>query len=323
MSETNLCDDCVAVMERIEQTSDSARQYNSAIRVFSRWYDDCLLTADNVDIDAYLRHLTDDREYAYDTVTTHRSGLVRLFKAGQFLADADRLAVDLPAENPAQKVDTKAVTDGSGTKKERELDRRKDRHALPKSDVEALIENVPTPTVRNELLCRLSYQCMLRRGEVVSLKQSDIDGNDLTVRAEVSKTGESRTVRFNGKVKRLFDMWAVDREAKFGETEYLFPSDHRDGHITPERLNTVVKMAAKDAEIQDTLYTTAHGHERQKVTAHTLRHSGAVRRWQNDVDLRTLQKALGHSKITTTEDYLDVSDDSVGEKMLSGWTDDD
>jgi len=123
--------------------------------------------------------------------------------------------------------------------------------------------------------------------------------------------------------RRLLDMWAVDREAKHGETELLFPSDRRDGHLTTERLNVVVKKAAESAGIQETLYTTAHGHDRQKVTAHTLRHSGAVRRWDNGVDVRTLQKALGHQSIDTTEQYLDVSDDSVGEKMVSGWTDDD
>jgi len=104
-------DDCAAVMSRIEDVSDSARQYNSAVRVFNRWYDGCPLTADNVDIDGYLRHLTSERGYAYDTVTTHRSGLVKLFDEAQFLADGGRLDTEIPDENPARKVDTKAVTD--------------------------------------------------------------------------------------------------------------------------------------------------------------------------------------------------------------------
>lgn len=315
--------DCRAVMDRIESISDSSRQYNSAIRVFNRWYDGCPLTADNVDIDGYLRHLTDDRGYAYDTVTTHRAGLVKLFDEAEFLADGGRIDTDIPDENPARKVSTNAVTSSSDTKKESELERLSDRHALEKETVEEIIDHVPSPTVRNELLCRLTYQCMLRRGEVVSIKQSDINGNNLTIRSEVSKTGESRTVRFDGTIRRLLDMWSVDREARHGtDSEYLFPSDRREGHIMTKTPNLVVKEAATSLGIQETLYTTSHGHKRQKVTAHTLRHSGAVRRWDNGVDLRTIQKALGHASLSQTQEYLDVSDDSVGEKMVSGWSDD-
>jgi integrase len=67
------------------------------------------------------------------------------------------------------------------------------------------------------------------------------------------------------------------------------------------------------------LYTDAKGAEHQAVSFHSLRHSGAVRRWENGADLRTLQILLGHEYISTTQDYLDVDMDDVAHKTRRFW----
>ena len=44
----------------------------------------------------------------------------------------------------------------------------------------------------------------------------------------------------------------------------------------------------------------------QRVSAHTLRHSYATQMLRMGVDLRSLQEALGHSSVKTTEIYTHV-----------------
>lgn len=72
-----------------------------------------------------------------------------------------------------------------------------------------------------------------------------------------------------------------------------------------------MKQAAEDAGLQAHVHTDAAGNDRGKVTAHVLRHSYAVQCIKNGMDTRRLQKLLGHSKIETTERYLQFANDDL------------
>lgn len=335
MSETTspVGDRVNAVIERIGRTMpDSSSRYGGSIRVYAKWCNDRPHDAFDVtplDVEDYLLYLSNGQDYAYKTVNVHKSALSKFFETAEKLQDGGRLDATLPPENPVDDVSLNDVTTTTKTKKEQALEGTDDRHGLPAEKVDELANSVPSPTVRNELLVRLTYQGMLRRKEVSRLKLGDIDPDErsITIRSEVAKNGESRTVYYMPDLDQLMNLWRnVDREsyALASDSPYLFLSNERE-HLSRFHVGDIVRQAAENAGLQETLYTDAQGNEKKKITTHTLRHSGAVRRWSDDengnggADLRTLQKLLGHESIKTTETYLDVGDDDLAQKARNTW----
>ena len=80
---------------------------------------------------------------------------------------------------------------------------------------------------------------------------------------------------------------AIDRNA-------LFLSNRRT-RISREAVHSMVKNTLLKA-----------GLDREKFSAHKLRHTAATLMLQNGVDVRTLQEVLGHEHLNTTQIYTHV-----------------
>lgn len=318
------------VTNRLEQTigDSTGERYAGAIRVWAKWCESERrepFSATVLDVEDYLLYLDNEKEYAYQTITVHRAAISRFFDVAEKLAKSGR---DIPKPengNPASEMsmdDLQTLT--RGTKRDQALDALGDdeRKALDREDVEKMAENVPAPKVRNECLLRLMFQCMLRRGEAARLRLEDVDREERTVyiRASDSKTGNSRVVNYFPSLDRLMALWCdADRKSSpYSDSPYLFISQQSD-QLHDYTISRIVNQAADNAGLQEVLYEDAGGREISKITGHALRHSGAVRRWEEDTDLRTLQKLLGHSDISTTERYLDVSNEGVIEQAKGKW----
>ena len=78
-------------------------------------------------------------------------------------------------------------------------------------------------------------------------------------------------------------------------SNFLFPSRSKQGHLTRRRLGQLLKELAMQAGLDPTL-----------ISPHVLRHAFASHLLNRGADLRSLQKMLGHSDISTTQIYTHV-----------------
>lgn len=332
--------DVNAVIEDVEKstTDSTAERYAGAIRVWAKW---CAteehdpFAATSLDIRNYLQHLHDAEGYAYQTLTVHRAALSKFFTRAVELAKNGRDVPDprkaspvepLEWENPSQEMsmgDLGVSKAEKATKRDQALD-GEEWQSLSPDEVEDMIANAPAPVVRNELLLRLAYECMMRRGEVARLKKSDVDHDRraITIRAEISKTGQERTVPWvSNRVDTLMGIWLnADREAsRYSDSEYLFITQ-KSGQLADYTVSNIVRTAAENAEsVQETLYTDAMGRDISKVTGHELRRAGARRRWNNGTDIYTIKELLGHESIETTRRYIRAEEDQLIEKGRANW----
>jgi site-specific recombinase XerD len=161
---------------------------------------------------------------------------------------------------------------------------------LTPEEVARLIAAAPGMKYRAAL--SVAYGAGLRASEVISLKVSDIDSRQMTIRIEQGKGRKDRAAKLSPQVLSVLRAWW--RKAR--PPVWLFPS--RMGafdHISARQLSRGCRAAAAAAEIK------------KRVTLHTLRHSFGTHLLEAGVDVRVIQVLLGHAKLETTSIYTRVS----------------
>lgn len=157
---------------------------------------------------------------------------------------------------------------------------------LSLTEVEALINSVHN--IKHKTLLMVIYSAGLRVSEAVNLRMSDLDSKRGTIKIRECKNKKERYVILSHKVyKALSKYW---KYCQF--TDYVFPGQKPNSHITTGTASAVFKKAKLKAGIK-------------KVGGlHSLRHSFATHMLEADVDLFTISQLLGHASISTTARYL-------------------
>jgi integron integrase len=187
------------------------------------------------------------------------------------------------------------------------------------------------------LAARLLYGTGLRLAEGLNLRIKDIDFARKVIFVREGKGGKDRVVMLpdslHNSLQQQFhqsrEIWTRDRalgtggvwmpdalERKFPRAGYswgwfwVFPApktsvDPRDGvirrhHLHEQRIQRELKRAVSAASID------------KPVSVHTLRHSFATHLLQRGTDIRTVQKLLGHSDVSTTMIYTHVLEVASG-----------
>lgn len=199
-----------------------------------------------------------------------------------------------------------------------------DHHKLTQAEVDQLVEHVPAPRLRNQLIIRLMYQCCLRRGELVRLEVDHVNRGARTIDVPAVKGNKGREtpIPYRATLDDMLGVWLdVERQgvAMADASPYLFPTE-RSERLSEDFVSELVRESAKRADLQgEKLYTDNMGRDKWRVHSHTLRASGAHRYWDQSGDIYFVSKILGHQDVDTTERYLDVDQDELIKKARENW----
>jgi len=159
---------------------------------------------------------------------------------------------------------------------------------LSREEIKNIIDSISNP--KHKLIISLAYGAGLRISEIISLKVKDINVEELTIHLKNAKGKKDRITIFPEKIKTCLQNLIAGKNPN----NYLFESE-RGGNLTERTAQKVFKNALRKAGIK------------KDATFHSLRHSFATHLLENGVDIRYVQKLLGHRNIRTTQVYTQVT----------------
>lgn len=138
----------------------------------------------------------------------------------------------------------------------------------------------------------------VRVHEVVGIACTDIDLQAHSIRVLGKGHRERHVFLPNRWLTRLTTTYLqVRRELGVGHAQLLFNSTYEP--MTPQAMRTRLRQAAGAAGLD------------LRITPHMLRHSAATQLIEAGVDIRYIQRLLGHASLATTELYTHISDGAL------------
>jgi integrase/recombinase XerD len=163
---------------------------------------------------------------------------------------------------------------------------------LSKQEIKLLLSQ--TKNEKSNLILSLIYATGFRVSELTNLKIQDLNFTEKTGYIRQSKGNKDRMFNIPD---FLFDQIKYQAANQTNQNKiYLFSG--RADKISIRNIQKIVSSAAKRAGLKN-------------VHTHTLRHSFATHLLEKGVDIRKIQKLLGHSNLSTTQIYTHVSTEEI------------
>lgn len=180
---------------------------------------------------------------------------------------------------------------------------------LARDQVAAIMEvpNIRTNRgMRLRIILELMYRAGLRISEVLALRPEDIriNGEGAYLRIMRSKRGKSRNVPIGPKLVSYIEGWRAVRP----DGDFFICGD-KGQELHQQSVWASIKVAVRKATEQHPDLDL----DKQEISAHTFRHTYASEMLEDGASLPMLQKALGHSSISTTAIYLHVRDKALAD----------
>ncbi len=178
--------------------------------------------------------------------------------------------------------------------------RRLPKHILSIDEVESILNQASSHGdlgIRDRAIIETLYSTGIRRMEAINLKLYDIDINNGTLMVRLGKGQKDRMVPIGERACAWITKYIEDIRptiAMSPDEGVLFLTEYGEAMIK-NRLSDRVKKHMEAAGIN------------KEGACHLFRHSMATHMLDNGADIRFIQAILGHSTLSTTEIYTQVS----------------
>lgn len=152
---------------------------------------------------------------------------------------------------------------------------------------------------RDRLLLEMLYATGVRVSELVNIKVSDINGEEIKV---LGKGNKERIVEFGDYAESILELYLNEgyKSLNVKKSEYLF-LNNRGGKLTTRGVRYILDNIINKTTID------------KKISPHMLRHTFATHLLNEGCDLLTVQELLGHESLTATSIYTHITDDRLKE----------
>jgi len=259
-----------------ERTHES---YLRAVRKFAQWLNKSPHLASENDLRRYLLFIKNDQQWEGNSLKVAYSGLKFFYShtCPQSWPTLSKLRVPKQVKLPT---------------------------VLTIPEVDQLIDAIRKPALK--CFFWTVYSLGLRLQEALHLQVSDIDAGRMLVHVRRGKGHKDRLVPLVTKTLRMLRAhWATHRHP-----HWLFPCEGRNHQHSSTAERPMGQTTVQDCikKVVDEL-----GWSKRGVSTHTLRHCFATHLLEAGVNLRQIQKYMGHSTLQTTTIYLHLT--TVGEEV--------
>ncbi len=186
------------------------------------------------------------------------------------------------------------------------LERLKEEKHLPvvlsQEEIFTFIDELKEDTIeqyRDKCMIILLYASGMRVSELCNLKLKDLNLNKRIIKC-IGKGDKERII-------------PIDQQCALYLKEYI--ENYRSVHLKNKSpyvfLNKKGEPISRELFYQHLQKCIKQSSITKKFSPHTLRHTFATHLLENDADLRSIQKLLGHSDISTTTIYTHVSNEKA------------
>ena len=193
-------------------------------------------------------------------------------------------------ENPTSKIDSLKLKKSLPT-------------VLSKKEIDNLldIELTNKYDYRNKAMLELMYATGMRISELINIQMEDINLNNSYVKVN-GKGNKERMLPFDEVATFYLEKYINNYRNSLikKRNNYVF-LNNRGERISRQAFFKIIKQLAVKKNIN------------KNFSPHTLRHSFATHMVENGADLRSVQILLGHSDISTTQIYTNISNKFIRE----------
>jgi len=155
-------------------------------------------------------------------------------------------------------------------------------------------ESTKFADVRNLLVVEIIYQTGLRRSEVASLKDIDVDVEQRKLKV-LGKGNKERIVPFGDDLAEKIENYRLRRDEELAVRADTFFVNDKGESIDGDFIYNVVKKMMGMVSKQS------------KISPHVIRHTFATSMLNHGADLDVIKELLGHESLATTQVYTHVT----------------